>query len=63
MIKLTLEVPPSVCNLLLASLAASLQGIDTLIKQVAEQGNAQMQPPQPAEPQPEPTQEILDADE
>ena len=62
MIKLTLEVPPSVCNLLLASLAASLQGIDTLIKQVAEQGNAQMAP-QPAEPQPEPTQEILDADE
>ena len=55
MIKLNLEVPPSVCNLLLASLAASLQGIDALIKQVAEQGNAQMAPP--------PAQEVLDKDE
>jgi hypothetical protein len=60
-IKLDLEVPPSVCNLLLASLAASLQGIDALMKQVAEQGNAQMQPP--ADPNPEPQQEILDAHE
>lgn len=58
MIKLNLEVPPSVCNLLLASLAASLQGIDALMKQVAEQGNAQMQPPAP-----EPEQEVLDKDQ
>jgi hypothetical protein len=58
MIKLNLEVPPSVCNLLLASLAASLQGIDALMKQVAEQGNAQMAPPAPeSEP------EVLDKDQ
>lgn len=60
MIKLNLEVPPSVCNLLLASLAASLQGIDALMKQVAEQGNAQMQPAPAPEPAPEPEQEVLD---
>jgi hypothetical protein len=55
MIKLDLEVPPSVCNLLLASLAASLQGIDALMKQISEQGNAQLAPPAP-----EPEQEVLD---
>ncbi len=52
MIKLNLEVSPDVCNLLLAGLAASMNGIGAVMQAIKEQGDAQMQPA--------PEQEVLD---
>lgn len=55
MIKLNLEVSPDVCNLLLAGLAASMNGIGAVMQAIKEQGDAQMQPPQA-----DPEAEVLD---
>lgn len=60
MIKLTLEVTPGTCNLLLASLAETQMQVGAVMQQIKAQGDAQMQPPQP---EAEAQQEILDADE
>ena len=56
MIKLTLEVTPDTANHLLASLAGTINALGLLTQQIKEQGDAQMQPPAPAEPQ----QKVLD---
>ena len=61
MIKLNLEVTPGTCNLLLASLAETQMQVGAVMQQIKAQGDAQMQPP--ADPNPEPQQEILDAHE
>lgn len=59
MIELRLTLTPDTCNLLLASLAGTMNNVGALMQQIKEQGDAQMQPA----PEPEPTQEILNADE
>lgn len=56
MIELHLKLTPDTCNLLLASLAGTMNNVGALMQQIKEQGDAQMQPPAPAEPQ----QEVLD---
>ena len=53
MIKLTLDVTPGTCNLLLASLAETQMNIGAVMQAIKEQGDAQMQPPPPK-------QEVLD---
>ena len=60
-IKLNLEVTPDTANHLLASLAGTINALGLLSQEIKRQGDAQMQPP--ADPNPEPQQEILDAHE
>ena len=47
MIKLTLEITPGTCNILLASLAETQMQVGAVMQQIKQQGDAQMQPPQP----------------
>ena len=55
MIELNLKLSPDTANHLLASLAGTINALGLLTQQIKQQGDAQMQPPQP-----EPEAEVLD---
>ncbi len=56
MIELNLKLSPDTANRLLASLAGTINALGLLSQEIKRQGDAQMQPPAPAEPQ----QKVLD---
>lgn len=51
MIKLSLEVTPDICNMLLISIAGSQMQLEAIKQQIVKQGDEQTKPP---EPQPAP---------
>ena len=61
MIELNLKRSPDTADHLLASRAGTINALGLLSQEIKRQGDAQMQPP--ADPNPEPQQEILDAHE